>query len=124
MSSNKVLWIGRVVSFLGLLPFIPSAAMKLARHPEVIKGMAHLQLPESMTLPLGALELFCVIVYAVPRTGVLGAILLTGYLGGAMLTHLRIGDPVYTHVVLGGLLWLGLYLREPRLRALIPIRRR
>jgi hypothetical protein len=86
--------------------------------------MEHLQLPDSMVLPLGILELFCVVVYAVPRTAVLGAILLTGYVGGAMLTHLRIGEPVYMHVVLGLLLWLGLFLREPRLRDLLPLRRR
>jgi hypothetical protein len=124
MPSTRLVWTGRVVSFLGALPFVPSAAMKLLRHPEVVKGMAHLQLPESMILPLGILELLCVVVYAVPRTAVLGAILLTGYLGGAMLTHLRIGEPVYTHVVLGVFLWLGLFLREPRLRELLPLRKR
>jgi hypothetical protein len=97
--------------------------MKLLRHPEVVQGMAHLQLPESMILPLGILEALCVVAYAVPRTAVLGAILLTGYVGGAMLTHLRIGEPVYMHVVLGVLLWLGLFLREPRLRQLLPLRK-
>jgi hypothetical protein len=123
MSSTRVIWVGGVVTVLGAFPFVPSAVMKLLGHPEVVKGMAHLQLPESMILPLGILELLCVVVYAVPRTAVLGAILLTGYVGGAMLTHLRIGEPVYLHVVLGVMLWAGLYLREPRLRALIPLRR-
>ncbi len=122
MSSRQLVWSGRVASFLAALPFVPSAVMKLARHPEVLKGMAHLQLPEAMTLPLGVLELLCVVVYVVPRSAVLGAILLTGYLGGAMLTHLRIGEPVYVHVVLGVLVWLGLFLREPRLRSLLPLR--
>lgn len=124
MSSTRLVWTGRVVSFLGALPFAPSAAMKLLRHPEVVKGMTHLQLPESMILPLGILELLCLVAYAVPRTAVLGAILLTGYLGGAMLTHLRIGEPVYLHVGLGVFLWLGLFLREPRLRELLPLRKR
>ena len=123
MSSPKLVWTGRVVSVLAVLPFVPSAAMKLLQHPEVVKGMAHLQLPESMILPLGILEIFCVLVYAVPRTAVLGAILLTGYLGGAMLTHLRMGEVVYMHVALGVLLWLGLFLREPRLRDLLPLRK-
>jgi hypothetical protein len=123
MSNHALVWIGRVSSFLGALPFVPSAAMKLLRHPEVVKGMAHLQLPESGMLPLGVLELFCVFVYAVPRTAVLGAILLTGFIGGAMLTHLRIGEPVFVHIVLGVLLWLGLFLRDPRLRDLIPLRK-
>jgi hypothetical protein len=123
MSSPRLVWTGRVVSFLGALPFVPSAAMKLLRHPEVVGSMTHLQLPEPMVLPLGILELLCVVVYAVPRTAVLGAILLTGYVGGAMLTHLRLGEPVYLHVALGVLLWLGLFLREPRLRELLPLRR-
>lgn len=123
VSSNKRIWTGRVLSFLGALPFVPSAVMKLVRHPEVVKGMAHLQLPDSMTLPLGILELFCVVVYAVPRTAVAGAILLTGYIGGAMLTHLRIGEPVYMHIVLALLVWLGLFLREPRLRDVLPLRK-
>ena len=122
MSSRKLVWSGRVVSFFAALPFAPSAAMKLVRHPEVVKGMAQLQLPDSMILPLGILELLCLVVYVVPRTAVLGAILLTGYIGGAMLTHLRLGEPVYVHVVLGVLVWLGLFLREPRLRSLIPLR--
>ena len=124
MPSTRLVWTGRVVSFLGALPFAPSAAMKLLRHPEVVKGMAHLQLPESMVLPLGILELLCLVAYAVPRTAVLGAILLTGYVGGAMLTHLRIGEPVYMQVGLGVFLWLGLFLREPRLRELLPLRKR
>jgi hypothetical protein len=97
--------------------------MKLLQHPEVVKGMTHLQLPESMILPLGILELLCVVAYAVPRTAVLGAILLTGYVGGAMLAHLRIGEPVYMLVALGVFLWLGLFLREPRLRELLPLRK-
>ena len=122
MSSPRLVWTGRVVSVLGAFPFVPSAAMKLLQHPEVVKGMTHLQVPESMILPLGILELLCVVVYAVPQTAMLGAILLTGFLGGAILAHLRIGEPVYLHVVLGVFLWLGLFLREPRLRKLLPLR--
>jgi len=76
---------------------------------------------------LGLLLLACVVLYAVPRTAALGAILLTGYLGGAIATHLRVGDPLFTHVLfgvyVGVLLWLGLYLRDDRLRLLIPIRK-
>jgi len=72
---------------------------------------------------LGILELACTIIYAIPRTAVLGAILLTGYLGGAILTHLRIGDPFWNPIIPGVLVWLGLYLRDPRLRALAPLRK-
>lgn len=123
MQSVKMTWAGRAAAVLAALPFVPSAAMKLIMHPEVVKGMAHLELPESMILPLGILELSCVVVYAIPATAVLGALLLTGYVGGAILTHLRIGEPVYMHIALGVLIWLGIWLREPRLRALLPFRR-
>ncbi|NJN37230.1 MAG: DoxX family protein [Nitrospiraceae bacterium] len=71
---------------------------------------------------LGVLELVCVILYIIPRTAVLGAILLTGYLGGAILTHLRVGDPFIGPVVFGVFIWGGLFLRDPRVRALIPVR--
>jgi hypothetical protein len=77
-----------------------------------------------MVLPLAILELTCVIVYLVPPTSVLGAVLLTGYLGGAICTHWRVGDMFVVHIVLGLVIWLGIYLREPRLKALLPLRTR
>ena len=84
--------------------------------------MAHLGLPESLTIPLAVLEIACVLVYLIPATSVLGAILLTGYMGGAICTHLRVGDPFVVQIAVGVLVWLALYLRDPRLRALIPLR--
>jgi hypothetical protein len=75
-----------------------------------------------MLTPLAILELTVVIVYLIPQTAVLGAVLLTGYIGGALCTHWRVGDPFIVHIVLGLLMWLGLYLREPRLKPLLPIR--
>jgi len=92
--------------------------MKLMRHPEVIKGMSHLGLPESLIMPLGVIELLCVVLYLVPKTSIFGAILFTGYVGGAIVTHLRMGEPVYLHIALGIVIWLGLYLRRPQLRQL------
>lgn len=77
----------------------------------------------SLALALGILEIVCTVTYAVPRTAMLGAILLTGYLGGATATHVRIGDSFISPVILGVLVWGGLFLRDPRLRALIPLRR-
>ena len=115
--------VGRVVPWLAALPFALSAAMKFTTHPELLRGMAHLGLPESLAKPLGLLELLCVVVYLIPGTSVLGAILFTGYVGGAILTHLRIGEPVLIQIALGVLIWLGLYLREPRFRELLPVRR-
>jgi len=117
--NRKAIWAGRVLSILVVLPFVISAVMKLIVHPEVVKGMSHLGLPESLIIPLGVIELLCVVVYLVPQASVLGAILLTGYVGGTIITHLRVGEPVYFNIILGLLIWLGLYLRRPRLRELL-----
>lgn len=105
-----------------MLLLLFSGVMKLVHPPQLDEGFAHMGLPVSLALGLGILELGCTLVYLIPRTAVLGAILLTGYLGGAILCHLRVGDPYYTQVLLGVVLWGGLYLRDPRLRALIPFR--
>jgi len=115
----KRIWIGRALSILVSLLFVFSATGKLIAHPEVVKGMEHLQLPQSLMRPLGVLELSCAVVYLIPQTSVLGAILLTGYIGGAMLTHLRIGEPVYMHIVIGIVVCLRLYMRRPQLPALV-----
>ena len=122
-ASGKIVWVGRVISILVSLLFAMSALMKLRGGPEVIQGMAHLGLPESLIVPLAILEISCVVIYAIPATSVLGAILLTGYIGGAICTHLRVGDPFFMQIGFGIFVWLGLYLRENRLKALIPLRR-
>ncbi len=96
--------------------------MKLKKPASVVEGFTHLGLPENLAFGLGILEITCAVVYVIPRTSMLGAILLTGYLGGATLAHLRVGDPFYAPVIVGVLVWGGLFLREPRLRALIPLR--
>ena len=123
-ASGKVVWTGRVISILASLVFVFSAAMKLKGGPEVTQGMAHLGLPESLIKPLAILELSCVVIYLIPTTSVLGAILLAGYVGGAICTHWRVGDPFFAQAAVGFFVWLGLYLREPRLKALIPLRTR
>ena len=121
--SKKMLWTGRVLSALPVLLMLFSAAMKFSNSPELAKGFGHLGWPVSLAAALGILEIACIVVYLIPRTAVLGAILVTGYLGGAIATHVRVGDPVYMHVVLGVLVWGGLYLRDARLPALIPLAR-
>ncbi len=117
-----IVWTGRVLSVLVSAIFLMSAGMKFKGGPELTAGLAHLGLPESLILPLGVLELGCAVIYLIPHTAVLGAILLTGYIGGAICTHLRVGDPFVLQIGIGLTIWLGLYLREPRLRALIPLR--
>jgi hypothetical protein len=121
--SKKMLWIGRIISALPMLAMLMSASMKLSRSPGVIKGFAKFGYPKHLLVPLGLVEIGCVIVYLIPRTSVLGAILMTGYLGGATATHTRLDDPMLVApVILGILVWLGLLLREPRLRPLLPLR--
>ena len=123
-AGGTMMWIGRVVSALISLLFAFSAGMKLKGGAEVVQGMAHLGLPESLMVPLGILEISCLAIYLIPATSVLGAILLTGYIGGAILAHLRIGEPIFMQIALGACVWLGLYLRESRLKQLIPVRTR
>lgn len=121
--SKKMVWAGRIASAVPVLMLVMSAVMKFAKPPSVIEGFAHLGLPVTLAFGLGVLELACTAIYLIPRTAVLGAILLTGYLGGAVVTHLRVGDPFIGPIIFGLLIWAGLFLREPRLRSLIPLRR-
>jgi hypothetical protein len=120
---KKVIWIGRIMSALPVLLLLSSGVMKLMKPTFVVEGFKHLGLPEHLIIGLGILELACTIVYLIPQTAVIGAILLIGYLGGAILTHIRVGEPVFMQVIFGVLIWGGLYLRDPRLRVLIPLRR-
>lgn len=122
-ASRKIVWAGRVISFLASLLFLFSAFMKLKGGPDLSKGMAHIGFPESLVVPLAILEIACVVIYLIPATSVLGAILLTGYIGGAICTHLRVGDPYFIQIGLGIFVWLGIYLQENRLKNLIPLRR-
>ena len=120
---GKVVWVGRVLTGLVGLLLIFSGVMKLKGGPDLAEGFKHLQLGDTMARPLAILELSCAILYLIPQTAVLGAILVAGYMGGAILTHWRVGDPVFMQIVIGLVAWLGLYLREPRLRPLLPLRR-
>lgn len=120
--SKKLLWAGRIVSALPVLMLLFSGIIKLLKLAAVVTEFARLGYPESRVLGIGILEIACTIVYLIPRTSVLGAILLTGYLGGATATHVRIGDPFIFPIIFGVLVWVGLYLRDERLRALLPLR--
>jgi hypothetical protein len=122
--SKKMLWAGCILSALPALLLIFSGALKLLKLPAVVEGFAHYGYSEDLIVTLGILEIGCTLVYAIPRTAILGAILMTGYLGGASATNVRVGDPSFIlTVLLGVLAWAGLYLRDERLRALIPLRR-
>jgi ABC-type Na+ efflux pump permease subunit len=121
--SKSALWTGRILSAIPVLLLLTSAVAKLLKPPPVLQGFAQFGYSESIILKLAIIELAFTAIYLIPRTSVFGAILLTAYLGGATATHARVGDPAFVGPVLTGvLLWLGLYLRDERLRALVPLR--
>jgi DoxX-like family len=120
--SKKMWWAGAVLSALPVFALVMSGVMKLVKPDPIVEGFAHLGWDESLALSLGILEITCAVIYLIPWTSVLGAILVTGYLGGAIATHVRIGEQFVGPAILGVLVWLGLYLRDGRLRALIPLR--
>lgn len=123
-ASKKKLWAGRIISALPVLLLLFSGVMKLMKPPAVMESMGAYGYPESLIVLIGLLEIACTVVYAIPRTSILGAILLTGYLGGATATNVRVGNPAFIMTtILGVLLWLGVYLRDDRLHALIPLRK-
>src|SRR5512138_2706594 len=118
-------WTGRIVSALPVVMMGMSGAFKLVGGVTGSRGLMENWVasgyPPGALLPIGVVEVACAIVYAVPRTAVLGAVLVTGYLGGAVATHVRLGQGIWIVPALRGVVaWLGLYLREPRLRALLP----
>jgi hypothetical protein len=121
--SGAARWTGWIMSAVPVLMLLLSAVMKFAKPAPVVQGFEHLGISINLAMGLGILELACTLVYLVPRASVLGAILLTGYLGGATLATLRVGDFFLPPAILGVFVWGGLYLRDPRLRALIPLRR-
>ena len=125
-TSNKALWAGRILSGLGVAFLLFDASMKVLQLPMAVEGTSQLGYPTSVVLPLGIVQLVCLILYVVPRTAVLGAVLWTGYLGGAIATHVRLDNPLFSHVLfpvyVAALLWLGLWLRDARLRVLLPLR--
>lgn len=124
VSRNRI-WAGGITSALPALFLLMDGVMKLIKPAPVVEATVRLGYPESAILAIGIVLLISTILYLIPRTSVLGAILLTGYLGGATATHVRVGAswfPVLFPVILGALVWLGLYLRDGRLRALIPLR--
>lgn len=123
--SKPAFIVGWVVSALPVLFLFTDAVMKLMKLPAVVEATAKLGYAPEVIVPLGIVLLTCTILYLLSRTSVFGAILLTGYLGGAVATHVHTDRGVFEvffPVALGALLWIGLYLREPRLRVLVPLR--
>jgi hypothetical protein len=127
MPSKRTLLSGRIISGVVTAFMLFDGIFKLPKPAPVVDSFKKLGYDPNIAIPIGVLALLCAILYAIPRTAVLGPILLTGYLGGAVATHVRVSDPLFTHILFpvyfGVLAWVGLYLRDERLRALAPVRK-
>jgi hypothetical protein len=121
--SKRGLWAGRIISGLAVLFLLFDSLIKVLKLAPAVEGTTALGYPATAVRGIGIIELVCLLFYVIPRTSVLGAILLTGYLGGAIATHVRVGSPLLTHtlfpIYVALLIWGGLFLRDDRLRALI-----
>lgn len=125
-TSSAAIWTGRIISAIVVLFLVFDAVMKLIKEPHVLAASADLGYPVSSIVGIGAVLLACTVVYVIPRTACLGAILLTGYLGGAVASNVRVGHPVFQclfPIIFGVLVWTGLFLRDSKLRKLIPLRK-
>lgn len=126
-SSSATVWTARILRGLAVLFLTFDTVIKLVQAAPAVQGTTELGYAASLVLPIGLIELVCLVLYLLPPTTVLGAVLFTGYLGGAIATHVRLGNPLFSHVLfpvyIALLLWGGLYLQEPRLRALFPFKR-
>ncbi len=124
-NSSKLVWTGRILSAIPILFLLMDGVTKLAKPAPVVDAMAQLGYAPSLAAPVGILLLCCVALYLVPQTSTLGAVLLTGYLGAAVSAHVRVGNPLFSHILfpvyIALLLWGGLLLRDGRLRALLPV---
>lgn len=122
--STRALWAGRILGGFAALFLGFDAVGKLLQSPQAVEGTTSLGYPASVLVPLGVVQLLCLGLYLVPRTAILGAILWTGYLGGAIATHVRVGNPLFSHVLfpvyVAAMLWGSLWLRNTTLRSLVP----
>ena len=121
--SKKRLWAGRVTGALTAVFLLADGVMKVTKARAAVEGTVQLGYPESALVGIGAVLLICTLLYLIPRTAILGAVLLTGYLGGAVATQVRVGNPLFSHVLfpvyVGVMVWGSLFLRDSRVRALI-----
>jgi hypothetical protein len=123
-ASTTMLWAGRILGGLVILFMLFDGVIKVMNLPAAVEGTVRVGYPARLVVTIGVVALACTILYAVPRTSILGAILLTGYLGGATATQVRMEDPWFLFpVAIGGLVWAAIFLRDNRLRTLIPLRR-
>jgi hypothetical protein len=117
-----MVWVGRILSALPVLMMVGTGLFGLLKPQAMAPQFAHYGYPDGALVRILIVEVVCALLYAIPNTSVLGAILLTGYLGGATATHVHAGEPFFLPIIVGVVVWLGLYLRDGRIRALVPLR--
>jgi uncharacterized membrane protein YphA (DoxX/SURF4 family) len=122
-TSRKLYWAGWVLTILPALLLIATSTFAISGSEEAVKGFQQYGYPAAALIPIGVTELACAVLFLIPRTAYLGAILLTGYLGGAVATHVHASEAFIAPVIFGAIVWLALLLRDPRLRDLLPITR-
>jgi hypothetical protein len=122
-ASRRTQWAVRILTALVILAFVPSAILKMIHHPTAVEGFTRMGIPPGAILPLAIVELGCLALYLIPRTAVLGTVLLTGYLGGATVANLIGRSDVVHALAVGLLVWTGAWLRVPELRTLVPLRK-
>ncbi|HZY61117.1 MAG TPA: DoxX family protein [Edaphobacter sp.] len=123
--SKPLLWTGRILSILAVLFMLFDAISHIVKPAPVVQAFAQLGIPLHLAITLGIIQLVCIVLYVIPSTAVLGAVLLTGYLGGAVAIHLRIGNPAFEctfPIIIGIIFWAGLLLRDPALRTIFPVK--
>ena len=123
-ASGKLLWTGRILSILAVLFMLFDGIGHLLKPAPVVQAFLQLGFPLSLSISLGIIQLVCVLIYVIPRTAVLGAVLITGYLGGAVAIHMRVGNPLFEcifPILIGVLFWAGLLFHDPKLRAIFPV---
>jgi hypothetical protein len=121
--SKRSLWAVRILTALVVLAFVPSAVLKLVNHPAAVEGFTRMGIPPGAWVPIAIVELLCLALYLLQRTAVLGAVLLTGYLGGATLANIIAGGDFLHALAVGLLVWAGIWLRVPEVRTLLPLRK-
>jgi hypothetical protein len=125
-TGSVMLWTGRVLTAAISALFVMGASMSILRVPEAVEGTVKMGYPAAVMVPLGIVQLITLALYLYPRTSILGAIVWTGYFGGAVATHVRLGDPasqILMPIITAAVVWLALWLRDARLRSLVPFRR-
>lgn len=125
--SSRAIWTSRILWTAAVLFMLLDTGIKLMRDSHAVEGTTRLGYPDSTVQLLGIIEAVCLVLYLIPRTSILGMVLLTGYFGGAVATHVRLENPLFSHVLfsvyIALMMWGSLYLREPRLQELLPFRK-